>query len=101
MLLSPMYVPIDVLPNISACGCRRYLVPPGKVFARGGLCRSHVIIFVFYRLLLCGELPPGTHLVPWYQVLVPETRSQAMYHITMLLEHYLYSCIYMIKNKKQ
>ena len=26
-------------------------MPPGKVFAQGGICCSHVIIFVFYRLL--------------------------------------------------
>ena len=33
-----------------------YLVPPGKVFAQGGICRSHVIIFVFYRLLHAGVI---------------------------------------------
>ena len=51
-----MYVPVDVLlPSISACGCRNHVpVPPGKVFAQGGICRSHVIIFVFYRLLRAG-----------------------------------------------
>ena len=33
-----------------------YLVPPGKVFAKGGICRSHVIIFVFYRPLHAGVI---------------------------------------------
>ena len=33
-----------------------HLVPPGKVFAKGGICRSHVIIFVFYHLLHAGVI---------------------------------------------
>ena len=44
LMYYPVYQHVDA-------GGTWYLVPPGKVFAQGGICCSHVIIFVFYRLL--------------------------------------------------
>ena len=48
-----MYYPVYQCVNP---GGTCYQVPPGKVFARGGVCFSHVIIFIFYRQLHAGVI---------------------------------------------
>ena len=58
LMYYPLYQHVDA-------GGTWYLVPLGKVFAQGGICCSHVIIFVFYCLLPCHEFPDQ---VPGYQV---------------------------------